>query len=113
LIAAADTVLLPVVVLGELQAGFEMGNRYRENSVALSEFLRESFVGILPVTEAVARRYSRIFAQLKASGTPIPTNDIWIASCAAEAAGMLITFDRHFEKVPGLSRTILGVSGEP
>jgi len=34
--------------------------------------------------------------------TPIPTNDIWIASQTMEHGAELITTDRHFEKISGL-----------
>ena len=47
-IAAAEVVLIPVTVLGELEAAFELGSRVRENSVVLAEFLGEPFVSTLP-----------------------------------------------------------------
>ena len=55
LIADAESVLVPSPVLGELHGAFELGSRTRENRVALSDFLSEPFVQIIPVTEAVAR----------------------------------------------------------
>ncbi len=39
---------------------------------------------------------------LKTAGAPIPLNDVWISAQALEAGGWLITFDRHFRRVPGL-----------
>ncbi|MFH1760016.1 MAG: PIN domain-containing protein [bacterium] len=39
---------------------------------------------------------------LKEQGTPIPTNDIWIAATAFEMGARLITYDKHFNNVPGL-----------
>ena len=39
---------------------------------------------------------------LRRSGTPIPINDVWIASQAMEAGAQVITYDRHFNKVKGL-----------
>jgi tRNA(fMet)-specific endonuclease VapC len=52
-----------------------------------------------------ADRYSRIAAQLKQKGTPIPTNDIWIAAQTMEHGAELITSDQHFEKISGLVYT--------
>jgi len=52
-------------------------------------------------------RYSRIALQLKQQGTPIPTNDIWIAAQTMELGAELITTDRHFEKIKGLVYTIV------
>ncbi|RJR32557.1 MAG: type II toxin-antitoxin system VapC family toxin [Desulfobacteraceae bacterium] len=50
-------------------------------------------------------RYSRIASYLKQHGTPIPTNDIWIAAQAMEHGAELITLARHFEYIAGLALT--------
>src|ERR1044071_3867046 len=63
-IAAAEIVFLPTVVLGELDAGFILGRRERENRTLLAEFLSEPFVSVLPVTPTVAHHYGRLFASL-------------------------------------------------
>jgi tRNA(fMet)-specific endonuclease VapC len=107
LLAAAEVVLIPVTVLGELEAGFELGRRGRENRTTLSSFLEEPFVTVLPTTPDVARRYGHAFARLREAGTPIPTNDIWIAAAAIDAGGRLVTFDDHFAQVPGLDCLVL------
>ena len=54
LLAAADVVLLPATVLGELEAGFEMGRRALENRTTLARFLQEPFVTVLPTSPEVA-----------------------------------------------------------
>jgi tRNA(fMet)-specific endonuclease VapC len=46
--------------------------------------------------------YASIFNNLKLAGTPIPTNDIWIASVAFQHGYKLFTKDKHFDLVPGL-----------
>ncbi len=107
LLAAARIVVVPVTVLGELQAGFELGQRTRENEEVLAEFLSEPFVSVRATTPDMARRYGQIFAQLKRTGTPLPVNDIWIAAAAIECSGQLITFDRHFERIEGLDCCLL------
>ena len=53
-----------------------------------------------------ADRYSRIASYLKLQGTPIPTNDIWIAAQTMEHGAELITSDKHFENISGLVCTI-------
>ena len=73
----------------------------------LAEFLAESFVSILPVTPAVARRFGRLFAELRRAGTPIPINDVWIAATAFDCGGHLLTFDNDFGYVTSLDCTIL------
>ncbi|MGH9362727.1 MAG: hypothetical protein ACRD2T_12505, partial [Thermoanaerobaculia bacterium] len=57
LVAGAEVVLVPVTVLGELEAGFQLGGRVKENRTVLAEFLDEPFVGVLPTTPEIARRY--------------------------------------------------------
>jgi tRNA(fMet)-specific endonuclease VapC len=52
-------------------------------------------------------RFGRIAAALRKAGTPIPTNDIWIAAHAFETGAELITFDRHFDHVRSLPVTTL------
>lgn len=107
LVAAAEIVILPVTVLGELEAGFELGSRQRENRTTLAEFLAEPFVSVRQVTPDTARRYGEVFAQLRRAGRPIPVNDIWIAAATLDCAGHLLTFDEHFESVPALAVTVL------
>ena len=108
-IAAADVVLVPATVIGELEAGFQLGRRCRENQIMLSEFLGEPFVQTVDVSSTVARRYGVLFSQLRRSGTPIPVNDIWIAATTMEANGHLLTFDGDLEHVDGLPVTLFSV----
>ena len=63
-VAAARVVIVPVTVLGELDAGFELGRRALENRRNLAEFLDEPFVNVLDVTATTVRHYARIFAAL-------------------------------------------------
>jgi tRNA(fMet)-specific endonuclease VapC len=107
LIAAAEIVSIPTIVLGELEAAFTLGHRERENRSILADFLAESFVSILPVTPAVARRYGRLFADLRRAGTPIPINDVWIAATVFDCGGHLLTLDSDFGYVASLDCTIL------
>ena len=106
-IAAAEVVGLSTIVLGELEAAFSLGRRERENRTMLAEFLAEGFVSILPVTPDVARRYGRLFADLRRAGTPIPINDVWIAATTLDCGGHLLTFDGHFGRVGSLDCTVL------
>jgi len=107
MVATADSVLMPVIALGELDAAFELGSRAAENRMALSEFLAEPFVSVLDATRSVARRYGETFVKLRRAGTPIPTNDVWIAAMTLDCGGRLLTFDRDFERIDGLPRVIL------
>ena len=106
-IALAPVVVVPVTVLGELDAGFELGRRALDNRRVLAEFLDEPFVSVLDVTASTVRHYARIFAALRRAGTPIPINDVWIAAATMECNGHLLTFDRDYSRIPNLDHTLL------
>jgi predicted nucleic acid-binding protein len=106
-VAQAEIVLLSVTVLGELEAGFRVGKRYLDNRRALEDFLEEPYVGIVDVTRDIARRYGEVFAALRAMGTPIPMNDLWIAAAALTADAHLVTFDEHFQRIEGFPHLLL------
>ena len=106
-IAPAPVVVVPVTVLGELDAGFELGRRASDNRRVLAEFLDEPFVTVLDVTASTVRHYARIFAALRRAGTPIPINDVWIAAATVECNGHLLTFDRDYSRIPNFDHTLL------
>lgn len=93
-------VLLPVIVLAELLAGFEIGSRRTQNRNELDSFLASSRVSVVHVTNETAERYARIYAYLRQNGRPIPTNDLWIAASVMEHSTVLITADAHFLDIP-------------
>lgn len=100
LLDASDEVYLPVVVIGELLAGFKKGNAEQRNKEILENFLSVPRVATLPHDEETAERYAVILDFLRRQGTPIPTNDLWIAACAMQHGHVLISADRHFLKLP-------------
>lgn len=102
MIAGAELILFSAVVLGELLFGFRSGTRFKKNLAELKSFLENDAVEIVSIGKITADRYSRIATHLRRQGTPIPTNDIWIAAQTMEHGAELITTDRHFEKINGL-----------
>lgn len=107
MLASAELLLIPVTVLGELEGAFELGSRARANRMALTEFLSEPFVSVLPTTPDVARHYGQIYARQRRSGRPVPVNDMWIAASAIDSGGHLVTFDKDFGRIEALDCTIL------
>ena len=101
-IQETDIVYMSIFVLGELLYGFKRGARERENRLLLRKFLGGAKSRILEGTEATSEHYGSLKAHLKKNGTPIPHNNVWIAAQALETGSMLVTFDSHFEHVPGL-----------
>ena len=106
IILRAESILVSPVVLGELMFGFRNGTRFKENMDDLNKFLEHEAVELVPIGKITSDRYSRIAAQLKQQGTPIPSNDIWIAAQTMEHGAELITSDQHFERINGLVCTI-------
>ena len=103
LVRRAEAVLLPAVVAGELLYGFRYGSRFEENAARLEAFLETPSVHLLAVTFVTADRFGRIATGLREKGTPIPTNDIWIAAQAMEEGADLVSSDAHFGLVEGLA----------
>jgi tRNA(fMet)-specific endonuclease VapC len=103
LVRRAEAVLLPAVVAGELLYGFRFGSRYEENASRLGAFLDAPSVDLVSVTFVTADRFGRIATTLREKGTPIPTNDIWVAAQAMEAGADLLSSDAHFGLVEGLA----------
>jgi len=102
LLESVDEILVPATVLGELHAGFERGSRRQANRAQLDTFLGQPGVHRLVVDEGVAERYGSLVCQLSRAGTPLPTNDIWIAASAMECGARLVSYDTHFASIPGL-----------
>ena len=86
--------------------GFRNGTRFKEYMDDLNKFLQHEAVELARIGDLTSDRYSRISDQLKRQGTPIPTNDIWIAAQTMEHGVELVTSDQHFEKIQGLVSTI-------
>jgi len=103
-LSESDQVWLPLMVLGEIQAGFYGGSQQHRNEALLRRFLLQPTVGILLPSRDTSEHYARLFVQLKRAGTPIPDNDLWIAALVLQHDLVLITRDRHFENVPQLPR---------
>ena len=90
------------ISIGELLSGFKGGTNEQENRAQLAEFLDTPRVALYGVSEDTAEFYASILDGLRDSGTPIPTNDIWIAAVALEHGLRLFSMDHHFGAVAGL-----------
>lgn len=101
-IGKAETVYLSVIVIGELLAGFKGGSREQDNKRFLETFTSKLRVEILEVNIETSEVYAETKTLLKKSGNPIPTNDLWIASQAIENGIVVVTYDKHFQMIPGL-----------
>jgi tRNA(fMet)-specific endonuclease VapC len=104
IVAAADEVWLAFIVFGELRAGFAVGSQGPRNEAVLRRFLLKEGVGVLYADEQTTHHYANVYRQLRKQGTPIPTNDMWIAALVLQHSLTLYDRDSHFDALPQLTR---------
>ena len=103
-IELADEVWLPFIVLGELLAGFAVGSQGPRNEAVLRRFLLKPGIGVLYADQQTTHHYGTVYRQLRKQGTPIPTNDMWIAALVLQHSLVLFARDAHFDALPQLPR---------
>ena len=104
LVSTAEAVFLPFVVVAELRAGFGLGKRAAENERVLRRFLLKDGVAVLYPDDQTSHQFAAAFRQLRQQGTPIPTNDLWIAALVLQHSLTLHARDRHFDHLSQLVR---------
>ena len=97
-----DQIGFSAISIGELLSGFKGGSRETENREELNIFLDSPRVVVHSIDEGTADFYASVLTNLKVAGTPIPTNDIWIAAVAFQHGYKLFSNDKHFNLIPGL-----------
>lgn len=102
LLRKATQIAIPVIVLGEYRYGISHSRNRRQYEEWLTEYLRN--FRILEVEERTTIPYGAVRSELKKAGTPIPSNDVWIAALSRQHALPLLSRDRHFDLVPGIQR---------
>ena len=98
----AEHLAIPVIVLGE----YRYGIRYSRNRNHYQQWLQEYLprFRILDIEDRTTTPYSAVRSELKKAGTPIPSNDVWIAALCRQHCLPIISRDRHFDLVPGIKR---------
>ena len=102
LLAHAEEMAIPVIVLGEYRHGIAQ-SRHRATYERWLDGLIESCL-LLDVIEPTTRHYADIATELRRIGKPIPTNDIWIAALCRQYSLPLLSQDHHFDAVSGIER---------
>ncbi len=104
LVEAADEVWLPFIVLGELRAGFALSAQAPHNEAVLRRFLLKPAISVLYADDQTTHHYAAVYRQLRKQGTPIPTNDMWIAALVLQHELVLLSRDRHFDRLAQIRR---------
>ncbi len=110
LIDRAEWIGMSSVVLGELWVGFLLGSRREKNETELEDFLAHPLVEELVVNQEIGRIYAEIVVSLRRTGTPVPSNDIWIAATAAHVGATVLTYDPHFDAIQRVGSIVLPTS---
>lgn len=99
-VLALPIVILPTVVVGELQFGAANSSRPIQNLARYLEFI--ATCQIVPLGKETAAVYAQTRLNLKRKGRPIPMNDVWIAAQCLEHRWVLVTDDTDFNFVDEL-----------
>lgn len=97
-----DRIGFSAISIAELFSGFKERSRENKNRQELDLFLDSPRVVVHVIDEGSADFYAAILNDLRAAGTPIPTNNIWIAATAFQHGYKLYSKDEHFRLIPGL-----------
>jgi predicted nucleic acid-binding protein len=108
LLDQAELVGVSTIALGEMRTGFLLSGRRQRNETELEAFLENPAVEVLQVDRETSRHYAEIVAELRKAGTPLPTNDIWIAATAARNGITVLTCDEHFDRIVRVGSIIVG-----
>jgi predicted nucleic acid-binding protein len=102
IVSRALVIALPAVVLGEYLFGIRQSRARTRYEFWLAQMASRS--DLLAVDDNTAGHYADIRTALKAGGRPIPSNDLWIAALAVEHRLPILSRDRHFDLIPGITR---------
>ncbi len=98
----ANEIAIPVIVLGEYRYGIQQSRDRQRYEQWLTQALPN--FRVLDIDEATAISYATLRYELKKAGTPIPSNDVWIAALCRQHVFSVLSRDRHFDLVRGLDR---------
>jgi tRNA(fMet)-specific endonuclease VapC len=94
-------VAVSVITEAELLFGLRKRPEATRLEVAVGEFLK--YVDIRPWDSAAASHYAELRAVLEAAGTPMGNLDLMIAAQARSLGTILVSGDRVFRRVKGLT----------
>ena len=102
IVERAESLNLPFIVVAELRAGFSLGTKGTANERELVRFMALPDVTVLHSTDTTLHHYAQLYRQLRSQGTPVPSNNLWIAAIVVEHQLTLCTRDSHFHRMPQL-----------
>lgn len=99
--AGPDALKIATPSLAELSYGAARSARPNRNRARIRRMLQE--IPVLPFDPSCAERFGVIKADLVGRGKRVPDFDIAIAATAFIHGATVVTDDRHFDWIPGLT----------
>ena len=99
---SSNRLITPSVVLGEHCFGIRQSRHRRRYEDWLRRYL--PLTEIATITAATASSYAGIRLELKKQGTPVPSNDAWVAALALQHGQPILSNDKHFDLIAGVKR---------
>ena len=93
---------IPAIVLGEYRYGIWHSRNRQHYQQWLQQYLPQ--FRILDIEDRTTIPYAAVRTELKKAGTPIPSNDVWIAALCRQHSLPIISRDHHFDLVAGIKR---------
>jgi len=102
IIREVNNIIITPIVIGELISGFLLGTKEKKNRKELNQFIESKRVISVNIDYNTSEYFANIFKELRQKGTPIPTNDIWIAAIAKQFHFAIYTYDNHFKNIDNI-----------
>jgi predicted nucleic acid-binding protein len=101
-LATASRIAVTLINLGEFEFGI-LGSSKKATLERWTEAFLERAEVLSPNMQTLTH-YAAIRHELKAAGTPVPANDVWIAALVRQHNMPLVSRNRHFDLVDGIDR---------
>jgi len=102
ILESARQICVPVPALAEFRFGVWQSAKRKSMESWMQRAL--SSTRILGIDDITTFHYADLRLALKANGTPIPMNDLWIAAIASQHGLPIVSRDAHFDLVKSVKR---------
>jgi tRNA(fMet)-specific endonuclease VapC len=96
-----DQIAVSVITQAELYYGAFKSSQIESNLARIDTLV--NYLEVLPLSEAVLKRFGALKVDLRRAGHPLPDFDLLIASATLATDRTLVTNNtRHYERIPDL-----------
>jgi predicted nucleic acid-binding protein len=98
-----DELAISVITVGELRAGVLAAADLRTRNLRLATLTEALAFDAVPIDQAVAEAWALLRILLRDRGLKMPVNDSWIAATAMTLGVPVVTQDKDYVELDGLS----------